>query len=286
MSARLTRVTRSGGPVRSEATLSPRCCGDRGGNTASLPLTGSPSTSDGSIVTSIRGVSRARAARRTTGSRGRGSCRPHRRRSPRNAPSRGPCGLHRCSSCAGRWCLYGPAGDRDADAAVRRDAGRRSSAVGRHDLRQVRRAAARTPRPPPRPIRPPACSSTSAGRDIHLLDLDARQDRGHQGSDWASGRRVRHPIHRHASPRPAADAWIAMHDVFVGVEDACTARPCSSARRACDGRDLGVDLATERATVGQRTDGFTAGYAPRRVGFEIGGLHPCRLQGPNPLAVG
>ncbi len=65
-----------------------------------------------------------------------------------------------------------------------------------------------------------------------------------------------------------------------------TTRPCRSASSRAALIADGVDLATERASVGQRRRRLSSGRAPRRVRLEIGGLDPLGLQRQGPVAVG
>ena len=85
---------------------------------------------------------------------------------------------------------------------------------------------------------------------------------------------------RRATPRSprSADASVRAARSPRASTTTRTARPCSSASsRAAAGRERSR-LAAERAAVRERARRLAAGFAPRRVGLEVGGLDPARRE--------
>ena len=114
--------------------------------------------------------------------------------------------------------------------------------------------------------------------DVDLLDDETRRQRRDRRGD--AGRA--HDAHgaRPVGPDPGRDRRPLRpptDDVLAGAQDPHGAAVLVG-QAAGDGADLGVHLAAERATVGERRRRLAAGRAPGGVGLQVAGLDPGRLQ--------
>ena len=134
-----------------------------------------------------------------------------------------------------------------------------------------------------RRARPRARPTTSAGPVTSALDHSPASVRSYGHAIGATngceiaGDDAAHVHGAVVPPRARGDRRALgpeAHDVFAGVH--APARRVRSGRRARAPPSAtgDVDLAAERAAVGERRRGRAPRFAPRRVGFEVRGLHP------------
>ena len=142
--------------------------------------------------------------------------------------------------------------------------------------------AGRSPPPTPRP----GPWSTWAVRRRRPPPPRARAPRrGWRRRCRRCGRRGRRRSRRRAGRQPAAGAWRRAGPCPPG----CGGRvpPCRARRRGRGRlRGRGVGLGAEGPAVAGRARRHPARLAPGRIGLEVGGLDPGRLQGERPVAVG
>ena len=270
---------RSGGHPRSTQTAAATAA-----KTASDPFTGGPVVGldldlDGRRVG--RPDDAERADREVVHRR-----RPRRPPAPRSSPSRAPCGPHRCSSCG----------------APPRRAGRRT-----RTRTEIAPVADRRPRPrapsgevtgPATPASPARSSATSAqpggpevdrGRRAGDVDLLQHELRGRGRQDRRPGRAcgppAPPPTRRGAARGDRRSLRAHAARCPRGTAAPAPARPCSSASARAAPVTGDVTLRTEGAAVGERRRRLAPGRAPRRVGLEVGGLHPGRPERDRPVAV-